>query len=170
MYTYMASRGGVTDHSPMTNLTYGDWLKEQRAIRRITQTDLEDAAKLGPKYVSKLEAGIIRTPRDNVRERIHEALGTSDEDLVSAGIFSKITHEGDTVYLPRQSQKGLGITTPRTLTGLPTDYVKEELARAAEDVRWNQGLLDTVIAQIRMIESLQRSTFTEPRASWEDDQ
>src|SRR5690606_30474122 len=100
MINYIASRGLVTDHSPMTNMTFGDWLKEQRAIRRMTQKDLELAADLGPKYVSKLEAGVIKTPRDDVRARIHAALGTSDEDLVTANIFSKVTHEGDTVYLP----------------------------------------------------------------------
>lgn len=154
----------------MTNLNFGDWLKEQRAIRRMTQTDLEEAASLGPKYVSKLEAGIIKTPRDNVRERIHEALGTSDEDLVIAGIFSKVTHEGDTVYLPRQSQKGLGVVTVQPQTPLTASYVNEELAQAAEAVRWNQALLDAVLSQIRMIESLQKGSFTEPRASWEEEE
>lgn len=136
----------------------------------MTQTDLEEAASLGPKYVSKLEAGIIKTPRDNVRERIHEALGTSDEDLVIAGIFSKVTHEGDTVYLPRQSQKGLGVVTVQPQTPLTASYVNEELAQAAEAVRWNQALLDAVLSQIRMIESLQKGSFTEPRASWEEEE
>ena len=85
----------------MDRAPFGHWLKAQRRVRKLTQAGLEAAAGLGDNYVSKVERGELRLPGEDVRERIHRALGTTDDDLVRAGILERIDTPGyEPVYVP----------------------------------------------------------------------
>ena len=73
----------------MQRLTFGDWLKGQRTRRGLSQIELEQTAELSEKYVSSTERGRIKLPNGNTRARIHDVLGTSDDDLVAVGLLTK---------------------------------------------------------------------------------
>lgn len=84
----------------MKRTGFGHWLYEKRIARRWSQADLEREAGLSERYASRLE-GKAKAPQDEVRERIHKALGTSDDDLVQAGILERIDTPGyGPVYVP----------------------------------------------------------------------
>lgn len=136
----------------------------------MTQGDLEEAAELGLKYVSKIERGLLRFPTDMVRKRIHMALGTSDEDLVEAGVVDRWEYEGSVVYIPKERETGRGVATVRPQTALPIEYVQEELMEAADGVRWTQGLLDVVLNQMGLFRRAQMGSVEAPRATWEDEE
>lgn len=74
-----------------STLTYGDWLKAAREDAGMTQKAL--ALAIGLKgddartYISTLERGKINMPNLENRERIHAVLGTSEQDLIRAGII-----------------------------------------------------------------------------------
>jgi transcriptional regulator with XRE-family HTH domain len=70
--------------------TFGDWLKAQRRLRKLSQRDVESAAGITHSHMSKMENGHIDLPGDETRARIHAALGTSEDDLVAAGILERI--------------------------------------------------------------------------------
>lgn len=87
----------------MKKTTFGDWLKRQREVRRLTQKDVERQANLSQNYVSRLESGRITLPVPETRELIHMALGTSEDDLVAVGILERIDSlepSGQPVYIP----------------------------------------------------------------------
>lgn len=79
----------MPENQPMSSQRFGDWLKRERRARGLRQQDLEVQANLGLNYVSKIERGRVGLPEDDTRGRIHRVLGTSDDDLVEAGILRK---------------------------------------------------------------------------------
>jgi len=83
----------------MDAMTFADWLKTRRMERGLTQTELEQRASLSEKYVSAAERGRVKLPEPDTRERIHNALGTSEDDLVAVGLLSKLDFEGGPVYV-----------------------------------------------------------------------
>lgn len=106
----MESIGSGTHTSAMSTTTYGDWLKRNRLSRRLTQGGLESQARLAEKYVSRIEnRGTL--PEEEVRQRIHDVFGTSDEDLVAEGILSRLTGpDGTAVYVRPDRSLGLPAT------------------------------------------------------------
>lgn len=85
----------------MKSNLFGDWLKRERLARGLTQGDLEDRASLGYAYVSKVERGRTKIPSEEVRQRIHKVLNTTDDDLVREGILVRLDTPGfDPVYIP----------------------------------------------------------------------
>lgn len=73
-------------------LTYGEWLRRKRGTRGtpgfISQQDLGDRAGVLRTYINQIENGRVGTPEPPLRRRLHEALGTSEEELVRIGLIS----------------------------------------------------------------------------------
>jgi transcriptional regulator with XRE-family HTH domain len=91
----------------MNVMTFADWLKTRRLERGLTQSELEQRAGLSEKYVSAAERGRVKLPEPDTRERIHSALGTTDDDLVAVGLLSKLDFDGGPVYVnPRNIPPG----------------------------------------------------------------
>lgn len=87
------------ENRDMENTTYGDWLKQQRKLRRLTQAELERRADVGHSHMSKIENGHIVLPEPETRGRIHAVLGTSDDDLVSVGVLERtVGIDGGFIY------------------------------------------------------------------------
>ena len=112
-------------------LTYGDWLKEARRARGLTQKRVSEVAGMGVSHVSRIENGGIDLPTKATRDRIHEALGTSDDDLVSAGILKKYTQtDGTVVYVePSQSASNKGWSFGETIRQWRQVETVEDAAR-----------------------------------------
>lgn len=68
-------------------MTFAEWLKVERKRARLTQQRLADIAGLGRTYVITLEKGHVNLPQFETRARIHKALGTSEQDLIDAGVI-----------------------------------------------------------------------------------
>ncbi len=71
-------------------MRYGDWLKMKRgrrgAVGFISQQRLADQVGIDRTYLNRIERGFIQLPEDDLRGRIHRALGTSDDDVRQAGV------------------------------------------------------------------------------------
>lgn len=88
-------------NQPMSNMRFGDWLKSIRMSQGLTQSELEAAANLGTAYVSKVERGDIALPGPEARSRIHQAFGTTEDDLVEVGILVRFEpRPGSVIYQP----------------------------------------------------------------------
>ena len=113
----MASIPLGVDNVGMSRMRFGHWLKAQRAARRLSQADLEQRAGMGEKYVSRLENGKT-TPGEDVRRRIHGVLGTTEDDLVNAGILTIVQVPGhDPVYVPATDDMGI-VSLPVAVTDI----------------------------------------------------
>lgn len=77
-------------NSGMTTETFGEWLATQRKRRKLRQADLSRDAGVNATYISKIERGDIDLPGEETRAKFHAALGTTEEDLVTAGILERI--------------------------------------------------------------------------------
>lgn len=67
--------------------TFGDWLRSKRKARRLTQEELAVDAHLNRTYINAIENGRVQLPTADTREKLHRVLGTSDQDLISAGLL-----------------------------------------------------------------------------------
>jgi transcriptional regulator with XRE-family HTH domain len=90
----------------MTIPTFGEWLKERRLSSGLTQEELANAIGSPRTYVIKIEKGEVRLPKDRLRLRIHQALGTSDDELLRLGIM-KPRHSPSWVYEVNVSDAGV---------------------------------------------------------------
>lgn len=98
----------------MNKPDFGHWLQVQRASRGLTQREVEEGATISHSHYSRIENGRIGMPDASTRKRIHAVLGTSDDDLVEAGILDKTEVSGrEPVYLP---------AFKRVRIGQPDDY------------------------------------------------
>lgn len=90
----------------MARMEFGDWLRVERRSRGLTQREVEEAAEISHSHYSKMENGGIKLPAPETRKRIHEVFGTSDDDLVAAGILELRTFRSidgqreTTLYVP----------------------------------------------------------------------
>lgn len=140
--------------------TFGKWLRDQRMARGMTQGELEQKAALTYSQVSKYERGVLRLPTEEVRERIHAALGTSEEDLVNDKVLHRL-HAGGHSFLVPSSEADLTQVEPSYVDApaysgeIDLDTVMQEIKDVAEDVAWTQNMVDTVVKQIEMFGKLQ---------------
>lgn len=61
-------------------MTYGDWLRQQREQRGLSQEKLGELAGVDGTYINKIENRRVKTPYHPLRSRIHAVFGTSDSD------------------------------------------------------------------------------------------
>ena len=90
MCQYIAQEFPLHENDGMNEPTFGAWLELQRRRRKLTQRAFGEAAALKPSYISKIENGHIFLPDEETRFRIHAVLGTTEDDLVTAGILERI--------------------------------------------------------------------------------
>lgn len=70
--------------------TFGQWLRGKREETGLSQERLAVAVGVDRAYVNKVERGKVNLPNPETRERFHQVLGTSEEDLVRAGIVQGV--------------------------------------------------------------------------------
>jgi transcriptional regulator with XRE-family HTH domain len=72
----------------MSELTFGAWLRNARSNHqpRISQERLAELTGMDRAHLSKIENDRVDLPRFETRLRIHRVLGTSDRDLIDAGV------------------------------------------------------------------------------------
>lgn len=103
----MASIPTYQHTTVMSDMTFARWLKARRIERGLTQIELEHDAGLSEKYVSAAERGRVKLPEPETRERIHHALGTTEDQLVEAGLLKRLDFDGGPVYVnPRNITPG----------------------------------------------------------------
>lgn len=112
-------------------------------------------------HVSKIERGVLRMPTEDVRQRIHNALGTTEQDLVDAGVLQRIYAGGMSVLIPANEVDATEVTSydptsPSYAGSLRLDDVVDTIAEAAANVAWTQSMLDTIIKQIESFQDLQK--------------
>lgn len=80
---------GMTDNAGMAKRrTFGDWLKTTREEQGYSQSELGEMIDMHRTYVNNLERA-DKWPRPETRERFHRVFGTTDDDLVCAGIAER---------------------------------------------------------------------------------
>lgn len=102
----MASIVSYRENSRMKHLSFGNWLKHMRLVHGMTQRQLEQAAELSEKYVSRIERKGTVLPEEDLRFRIHRVFGTTEDDLVDAGILVRLespVEGGGSVYISAAS-------------------------------------------------------------------
>lgn len=118
----------------MALMTIGDWLKREREARRLSQAGLERQAAISDKYVSRIENNKA-FPTDDVRERIHNVFGTTDEDLFKEGILTKLMgFDGSPIY--KKSIAPPGTAVEQLQAWLKSGEIDE--AEAEQIVEWRR--------------------------------
>lgn len=67
-------------------MTYQGWLKRERERAHLSQEKLGMLAGLGRTYINKIENEKIALPNYETRQKIHDVLGTSEQELKDLGI------------------------------------------------------------------------------------
>lgn len=158
---------GCTVHNPgMHRTSFGDWLKAQRAVRRVSQYGLADATGIDRTHIAKMESGSIALPGDATRVRLHEFFGTTDDDLVEAGILERI-QVGDrpAVYLPAT----LASRSSAGREGKAEDCsdIPSQVLQLLREIRWSEGAVNIATQQLGWIRDAQRGALEPPTPSWE---
>lgn len=141
----------------MSKLSYGHWLKEQRGLRRMSQAEVEERADLAQRHVSKFENGHLSMPTEDVRLRIHAALGTTEEDLVDVGLLRRMEYQGRTWYLPIRDEGRASQDAPPIPGAVAVSDAVSAFAEAAREVVWTPPMVDAIVQQITMYGELQKS-------------
>ena len=94
-------------HMDGARVRYGAWMKKARNEKGITQVELATATGIGQTYLSKIESGKVDLPNAEMRDRIHDVLGTSERDLVEAGVIVTEGRDWRTGALPADERKEL---------------------------------------------------------------
>lgn len=67
--------------------TYAEWLKARRHDVGLTQQQLADATGIHRTYILRMEKpGHIDLPGLETRQKVHAALGTTEDELIALGI------------------------------------------------------------------------------------
>lgn len=89
------------DHVGMNTATFGGWLKLQRTMRRLSQAALGREMGMDRSHIAKMESGHIGLPAEETRARFHQYFGTTEDDLVSAGVLCRLDFPNrGTIYVP----------------------------------------------------------------------
>ena len=130
--------------------TFGDWLKFERAARRLSQAAVERAAEISHSHYSKLENNKIPQPQDETRERLHRVFGTTDDDLVTAGVMRTRALR----------QPGTGrevviyeyVAAPDGAVGVPIGAgVPSVIAELLDRIEWTRENIDALMPLLRHI-------------------
>lgn len=99
----------------MSTMTFGAWLRAARRSHRppISQERLAEKTGIDRAHLSRMENDKVGLPLYETRQRIHQALGTSDDDLHAAGVSLRSDY---TAAPPRQI-----VTAPDTNPFSPND-------------------------------------------------
>jgi transcriptional regulator with XRE-family HTH domain len=88
---HIVSTNVVTENMGMRETaTYGTWLKRTRKARGVSQERLSELATIDRGHLSRIENNRIDLPQWETRQKIHQVLETTDEELVAAGILDAV--------------------------------------------------------------------------------
>jgi transcriptional regulator with XRE-family HTH domain len=73
--------GGEEDSEPIAS-PYGEWLVRARTRAGMTRRELEEVSGLAEPHIWQIEAGRIRNPRAETRDRLAAALGAAPDETV----------------------------------------------------------------------------------------
>ena len=122
------------DRDGRPRLRYGDWLKATRAHKGITQVELATASGIGQTYLSKIESGKVDLPNAELRDRIHHVLGTTEDNLVEAGVILAAGRDWRTGALPVDERKEMDALA-REVSKAAMSLPREKRDRFLETVR-----------------------------------
>lgn len=112
--------------------TFQSWLRGERIRVGLSQEELSVAAGLGSNYVNKIEKRRVDLPTMETRLKLHKVLGTSDNDLVEAGIlapeYSTVNNrvnEGPTAYRVESSAEDLREEAIALIGRIKPDYLAD---------------------------------------------
>ena len=110
------------DNHAMMTTPFARWLERTREDLGWSKAALAKASGVDRAYIQRLEAGTVAEPGDNVRARLHTALGTSDDDLVDAGLYERREYpqpDGSTMvtYTPLPLIPPAQVPTPTAANG-----------------------------------------------------
>ena len=75
--------------------SFGDWLVHKREERELSQGRLATASGIARPYITRMESpGGVKLPTPETRQKLHRVLGTSDDDLVAAGVAIRKEYPG----------------------------------------------------------------------------
>lgn len=94
----------------MESVTFGEWLFDRRRAAGLTQDALAESIGRDRSYIVKLEKGRIKLPTEPVRAAFHQALGTTEDDLIALGIVGR-SRPG--VWLYEQREQSVSPATPQ---------------------------------------------------------
>lgn len=79
---------------PMNTATFGAWLRQARRSHRppVSQERLAEITGIDRAHLSRMENDKVGLPLYETRQRIHQALGTSDDELRAFGVALRIDH------------------------------------------------------------------------------
>lgn len=116
--------------------TFGGWLKRRRGVRGepgfVSQQELADRVGVLRTYVNQIENGRIGIPALPLRQRIHGVLGTTEDDLIAAGILAP---PGDRSATTR-ARSPLSLVTPSPLARA-LDAIWQNMTDEQRAYAWN---------------------------------
>lgn len=84
-------------------MSYPQWLRMNRKLKEFTQEELAEKAGLGRTYINQIENGRIALPQRQTRLKIHDVLGTSEDELYDLNIVAVNQQTGEE-YSPSASE------------------------------------------------------------------
>jgi transcriptional regulator with XRE-family HTH domain len=110
-------------------MTFAAWLKIARTRQGLTQEELADRSGFDDSYVNKVEKGHIKLPTYETRQRIHHALGTNEDDLITLGIVRDPLHGSYQRTTPERPVRNVEEAVP--LVAMDIEGVAMALAKLA---------------------------------------
>lgn len=139
----------------MNTKTFGEWLRNEREARRLSQAEVERRSGISHSHYSKMENNKIPRPVEETRAKLHAVFGTSDDDLVRAGILrprSVRSASGGHVTTIYEYDDG-DSPTPATVTQERTS-IPSEIAELLDAISWTP---DNVAAVKPLLEHIVRA-------------
>lgn len=128
----------------------GSYIRDERERRGWTQTELAEKAGVPKQTVNRLETGTTKLPGALIRRQLADALGVQHLDLLIAA--GEITVEEAN---PPADTRSAAV---------------RRLQPLIDSVQWNEGTYRMVEGLLVSIRDMQSGAFTEPKASWEDEE
>jgi transcriptional regulator with XRE-family HTH domain len=136
----------------MDRRTFSQWLKATRDGLGYSQGELGALIGMERTYVNELENNPRKWPKPATRARFHAVFGTSDEDLVAAGVATRKEYPRPSggarvVYLPAAREAGEAPPTVMpSLAGVPA-----ELADMLGRIAWTPEHVAALEPVLRML-------------------
>jgi transcriptional regulator with XRE-family HTH domain len=98
--------------------TFAQWMKAKRRECGLTQAQLAEQTGLGRTYVNAIENGRVKMPQLVTRQKIHEVLGSTDEELIDLELLAYDDYGNPYVPYKEPESEG-GVTLDYTSGGWP---------------------------------------------------
>lgn len=152
----------------MKTTTYGAWLKWQRNRRKLTQKQVEEAVGVDHSQYSKWEND-RNVAQPDTREKFHAYYGTTDDDLVAAGVLKTYPGiNGETNYVYASSitpgdiaaAEARDVLYWRTETPNPSDDIAGRVRAVLQDAGLTSAQFDAVVTILNAFWQVNADTHT----------